>query len=131
MTSLKTFGKTAAAAAALMTLGFAHAQGASSTTSASVDIYSTNFRLMFPSRKLVHHTQTEPLSGVSGDMWSVDYQKAYPADRTPRVTPVAVTCQGYSGSLDIYFTDFQAWSACDSTRGSTHAFEASTAIRPH
>jgi hypothetical protein len=126
MTSLKTFCKTAAATAALMGLGFAHAQSPSSA-SASVDIYSTNFQLMFPSRKVVHRVQTEPLSGVSSDMWSVDYQKAYPSDRTPRVTPVAVPCQGYSGSLDIYFTDFQAWSACDST----HALEASTAIRPH
>jgi len=64
-------------------------------------------------------------------MWSVDYQKAHPSDRTPRVTPVAVACQGYSGSLDIYFTDFQAWSACDSASGSTHTLEASTASRLH
>jgi hypothetical protein len=112
MTSLRTFCKTTAAAVALTTLGFAHAQGQAST-SASTDIYSTNFQLMFPSGRIARQVQNKPLRAVSTDMWSVDYQNAYPSDGTPRVRLATAACQTYSGSLDIYFTDFQALFARD------------------
>lgn len=127
--TIKHLLRTTAATVALATFALARAAGPT-PTSGSIDIYSTNFQKMFPAGERAHRISHEALHPTYTNMWFIDYEKEYASEPGVRASPIPAGCAPYSGSLNIYFTNFQAEFGCGDHCGASRTLGASKSPQP-